>query len=1138
MTAFPNTWLDVRAELSLGTWTDITPYLFLRAGEVAITRGHPDETTTTNPSATKLRLDNTAGRFNEYNPAGPYYGLIGRNTPLRISVPEGASYLRSETDQASYASCPDTAGVSITGDTEVQLDVTLDNWQANTSLAGKWTSAGNERSWLLLLNENMTLTFAWSPDGTTIITATSAVGVPVPALRRQGLRVTLAVASGTVTFYTAPALANQVTIGPVTSGWVQLGAAVVAGANSVFDSTAPVCAGYAAGDADFGYPGLYGKVHRLALLSGIGGTVKASPDFTVQAAGASSFADGESNAWTLAGTAEISARKYRGHFEVASWPPTWDPTGTDVQATVSGSGVLRRLAQGNSPVNSAMYRYWTKLAGSAAPVAYWPCEDGPGSTQIASGIGGRALMIAGSPNLAADNSFACSAPLPQLNGSTWYSQRLPSYTDTGTLVIRFALNVASGLSGNAVLTRFDLTGPNLSANPLYLYWSGGTLTLFGTGTIASVALAAATPVEVSVEFVFDTGNGGEVGMTLRVMTLGGAITSNGPVFVLGTIGQLAEITVNPVGDISAGWSDPGKSVIGHIGMQTALTPLSALASPLAAWAAERAGNRFARLCAEEGIACRIQGNADTSTPMGPQTQQTITQLFQEVADADRGTITEPRQVLGLGYRCRNSLLHQSPAITLDYAQGEVSPPMTLTDDDQYTINDVTVARSASSSASKASTSRAIAQTGPLSVQPPPNGVGTYDTQVTVNLAYDRQLDSHAGWLLHLGTVDEPRYPQITIDLANTALDPVVLWAAQDADIADYLAVINGPVWLPPGAVRQLAQGLTENLSLKGWVISWQGIPESPYETAQAGTAHADTDGSALHASITSGATSMLADSTGALWTSAVTPDATSTASSLSTTTLTWTHVMGAGSGGILLVFAGYGQSAAPTVSGVTYAGQALTKLASEDASPGNTHDRAADIWYLLGPPPGSASVAVTMSAGSSSIVCAAASFLGVSQSAPFGTPAAADSSSASSLSAATSGGAGSDTVVAVCHPRATGTPTSGASQSQVVNFQQTGSTNNPIVVTTQPGSPSGVTSSFAWTSGADFAAMIAVALRAAAAADFPFDITMGGERATVTAIAGTTSPQGFTLARSVNGVVKAQAAGTPISLFTPPVVPL
>jgi hypothetical protein len=53
-------------------------------------------------------------------------------------------------------------------------------------------------------------------------------------------------------------------------------------------------------------------------------------------------------------------------------------------------------------------------------------------------------------------------------------------------------------------------------------------------------------------------------------------------------------------------------------------------------------------------------------------------------------------------------------------------------------------------------------------------------------------------------------------------------------------------------------------------------------------------------------------------------------------------------------------------------------------------------------------------------------------------------------------------------------------------------------------------------------------------AEFPFDIYVGGERMTVSAIGAAISElQTFTVTRSVNGVVKEHAIGTPVRLWTP-----
>ena len=51
--------------------------------------------------------------------------------------------------------------------------------------------------------------------------------------------------------------------------------------------------------------------------------------------------------------------------------------------------------------------------------------------------------------------------------------------------------------------------------------------------------------------------------------------------------------------------------------------------------------------------------------------------------------------------------------------------------------------------------------------------------------------------------------------------------------------------------------------------------------------------------------------------------------------------------------------------------------------------------------------------------------------------------------------------------------------------------------------------------------------------DGDFDIVIGGERMTVTAVSGTGTSQTLTVARSVNGVTKTHAAGADVELFIP-----
>jgi hypothetical protein len=76
-----------------GVWTDITdPYTMVRddSGKISVTTGITGgEGSQTERAQAPLTLKNPDGRFTPRNPTGPYYGAIGRNTPFRISVPDG-----------------------------------------------------------------------------------------------------------------------------------------------------------------------------------------------------------------------------------------------------------------------------------------------------------------------------------------------------------------------------------------------------------------------------------------------------------------------------------------------------------------------------------------------------------------------------------------------------------------------------------------------------------------------------------------------------------------------------------------------------------------------------------------------------------------------------------------------------------------------------------------------------------------------------------------------------------------------------------------------------------------------------------------------------------------------------------------
>ncbi len=98
------------------------------------------------------------------------------------------------------------------------------------------------------------------------------------------------------------------------------------------------------------------------------------------------------------------------------------------------------------------------------------------------------------------------------------------------------------------------------------------------------------------------------------------------------------------------------------------------------------------------------------------------------------------------------------------------------------------------------------------------------------------------------------------------------------------------------------------------------------------------------------------------------------------TSLTWSHTVGSGTNRILIVGVSLVRGDA-TVSSVTYGGVSLTSIGALSDSGNNTR---MEMWKLVAPTAGTASIVVTLSAAKR-IVGGAVSFTGVNQTVPHGT---------------------------------------------------------------------------------------------------------------------------------------------------------
>jgi len=222
-------------------------------------------------------------------------------------------------------------------------------------------------------------------------------------------------------------------------------------------------------------------------------------------------------------------------------------------------------------------------------------------------------------------------------------------------------------------------------------------------------------------------------------------------------------------------------------------------------------------------------NVTISPQMGPQLDKSFTDLLQEIEDADQGQLAEARDMLGMYYQTRLSMMSQAAALTLNYANAVLADGLQPAYDDQRTRNDVTVSRPNGSSVN------ATLASGALSVQTPPNGVGDYTYTPSVNVHADSQLTNLAAWILTLGTVDQYRYPQVSVDLSRSEVAGSGLFDATPAmDVGSYFQITNPPAWVPESPVKQLAWGFTETLNAFTWKIVMNAVPETPYEAANYG----------------------------------------------------------------------------------------------------------------------------------------------------------------------------------------------------------------------------------------------------------------------------------------------------------------
>lgn len=578
-------------------------------------------------------------------------------------------------------------------------------------------------------------------------------------------------------------------------------------------------------------------------------------------------------------------KDYRFWGEISSWPQHWDITGNDVWIEVEAAGIMRRLNKGAIPTHSVIHDAITdpQITGL---VAYWPCEDASGATSIASALtNGSAMTFTGTPELAAYDGFGASDPLPTLTGAS-LSGGVAKY-DTSTVTqyqLRYLLAVPkAGFTDLDVLSRITVEQGAYLLKYLDIHYNdppGGLGSFGGPGTLtilmkdgdqADIGSAGSISLDVrnrrlrvSLEVA---NNGAALLVTLRVLDVESGVEDSATAN-LGSTNVTRVTSVSMAPSTLAGSAGVTGAAVGHITVQTTVTAIDDLGRALQP-TGEAAGRRVERLCAEEAIAFDVVGDLDDTVAMGGQSRLKPIDLMRECELADGGMLLENLATFGLTYRTRVSMLNQDAALELSYPGNQLSQVPIPIDDDQRTRNKVTASRSGGVTPATAELT-----TGALSTAPPPVGVGIYGDDVTLNVETDDVLPDQASWRLSLGTVDEARYPQISVNLAHPEFtgNPALKQAALSVRPGDRIVITDPPAWLPPDDISQLVLGLSETIDHFEHRISYVCAPESPWRVGVLDDdilGRIDTDGSALYEAVDADEQTILVTPTdaGGFWTS-------------------------------------------------------------------------------------------------------------------------------------------------------------------------------------------------------------------------------------------------------------------------------
>lgn len=542
----------------------------------------------------------------------------------------------------------------------------------------------------------------------------------------------------------------------------------------------------------------------------------------------------------------------RAYAEASSFQPEQELGGPRM-VNLTAEGLQRRLGLWTERLRSPLYRML-----SAQPLcAYWPLEDGQDATAAASATSTAPAARVVDVEFGDDNAPGGAAAAVTLRtvGTSRIAGQVPIWTvPTNGYSIMFYFRLPTAVSsGSAVtlaefrtagrVTRWVLGINNSPTFSLDGYDSEGVAVVNRTVNVVE------DPTEWLAVQLETEESGGNVDYALIWHRVGNTNFWAVSGTYAGTADRANSATLfAPVADTRVSHLWVGDDSLPFVDGTFQLVS--------AGYAGETAGNRFARLLTEAGLDHFVSAPENT-TPMGAQKGDTLLELIKEIARTEDGLVYDSKFAVRLTLKTRAELYNQTPKLALTWPD-DIAPPFAEMIDDDGVYNHVTVSQRDGGEAT------AVLEDGPLSIQPPPAGVGEYRHDVDVNIADERDLPQLAGWWLNRGTAQGlgGRYPQVTVDLDAT---PSLTTAVNNVEIGDRITIASRE----PELISLLVLGIAEPVETHRRLVTFTCVRDTVFHSGlyDDGVTRYDSRSTTVKTAVTSSATAITFRTTdaGDLW---------------------------------------------------------------------------------------------------------------------------------------------------------------------------------------------------------------------------------------------------------------------------------